>query len=71
MLNITFPDGTETKGILRRFYYSTYPLPDEFQKRYEPTTRTVAADIYPVNDADYEHWKAFYKMGVSVSKYKY
>ncbi len=71
LVNIEFPDGTDSKGIIKRFYYSTYPLPDEFQKRYEPTTRTIAADIYPVNDNDYEHWRAFFKMGVSVTKFKY
>jgi len=71
LVNIEFPDGTDSKGIIKRFYYSTYPLPDEFQKRYEPTTRTIAADIYPVNDNEYEHWRAFFKMGVSVTKFKY
>ena len=70
-MNIEFPDGTESKGLIKRFYYATYQLPDEFQKRYEPTTRTIAADIYPVNDNEYEHWRAFYKMSVSVTKFKY
>ncbi len=71
LVNIEFPDGTESKGLIKRFYYATYQLPDEFQKRYEPTTRTIAADIYPVNDNEYEHWRAFYKMSVSVTKFKY
>jgi multidrug resistance efflux pump len=71
LVNIEFPDGTGSKGIIKRFYYSTYPLPDEFQKRYEPTTRTIAADIYPVNDNEYSHWRAFYKMSVAVTKFKY
>ena len=71
LMAITFPDGSVSKGIIKRFYYATYPLPDEFQKRYEPTTRTIAADIYPVNDADYEHWRAFYKMSVTITKFKY
>jgi hypothetical protein len=71
LVNIEFPDGTESKGLIKRFYYATYQLPDEFQKRYEPTTRTIAADISPVNDNEYEHWRAFYKMSVSVTKFKY
>lgn len=71
IMSLTFPDGSKSEGILKRFYYATYPLPDEFQKRYEPTTRTVAADIYPLNEADYVHWKSFYKMSVTISKYKY
>ena len=71
LVNIEFPDGTKSKGLIKRFYYATYPLPDEFQKRYEPTTRTISADIYPVNDDEYAHWRAFYKLGVSISKFKY
>lgn len=71
LMTITFPDGSVSKGIIKRFYYATYPLPDEFQKRYEPTTRTIAADIYPVSDSEYEHWRAFYKMSVTITKFKY
>jgi hypothetical protein len=71
LVNIEFPDGTKSKGLIKRFYYATYPLPDEFQKRYEPTTRTISADIYPVTDSEYSHWRAFYKMSVSISKFKY
>lgn len=71
IVNIEFPDGSESKGVIRRFYYATYALPAEFQKRYEPVTRTIAADIYPVLENEYSHWRAFYKMSVNVSKYKY
>jgi len=71
IVNIEFPDGSESKGVIRRFYYATYALPAEFQKRYEPVTRTIAADIYPVAENEYSHWRAFYKMSVNVSKYKY
>lgn len=71
IMSLKFPDGSVSKGVLKRFYYATYPLPDEFQKRYEPTTRTIAADIYPITENDYEHWRAFYKMSVTISKFKY
>jgi multidrug resistance efflux pump len=68
---VTFPDGTISKGILKSFYYSTIPLPEEFQKRYEPVSRAVVGDIYPVNIDEAKRWKDFYKMSVDVSKYKY
>lgn len=68
---VTFPDGTVSKGILKSFYYSTIPLPEEFQKRYEPVSRAVVGDIYPVNIDEAKRWKDFYKMSVDVSKYKY
>ncbi len=71
LVNIEFPDGTKSNGVIRRFYYATYSLPDEFQKRYEPTTRTIAADIYPVEESEYKHWKSFYKLGATITKYKY
>lgn len=68
---IKFPDGTVSHGILKRFYIATYVLPDEFQKRYEPVTRSIAADIYPVDPEEAEKWKNFYKMGVEIYKFKY
>lgn len=68
---VTFPDGTVSKGVLKSFYYSTIPLPEEFQKRYEPVSRAVVGDIYPVNIEEAQRWKDFYKMSVDVSKYKY
>lgn len=71
ILTIHFPDGTDSKGILRRFYYSTVPLPEEFQKRYEPVQRSIAADLYPVDSTEQTHWRAFYKMSVEVTKFKY
>jgi hypothetical protein len=68
---VTFPDGTVSKGILKSFYYSTIPLPEEFQKRYEPVSRAVVGDIYPVNVEEAKSWKNFYKMSVDVSKSKF
>ena len=71
IFKVTFPDGSTSYGLLRRFYIATYVLPEEFQKKYEPTTRSVAADIYPLNAEDLAKWKAFYKMGVDISKFKF
>lgn len=71
IFKVTFPDGSTSHGMLKRFYIATYVLPEEFQKKYEPTTRSVAADIYPLNNEDLAKWKAFYKMGVDISKFKF
>ena len=70
LVNLEFPDGTESQGIVKRFYFATYVLPEEFQQKYEPTQRSIAADIYPVNEQELEKWKAFYKMSVIVTKSK-
>jgi multidrug resistance efflux pump len=71
LVKLSFPDGSTSKGMIKRFYFATYRLPEEFQKKYEPTTRSLSADIYPVNVADLQKWKAYWKMGVEISKYKY
>ena len=68
VVDVVFPDGTESYGILQRFYFATYRLPDEFQKRYEPLTRSIAADIIPIDEIELEKWKAFYKLNVQISK---
>ena len=71
LFNIEFPDGTTSKGVLKRFYIATYTLPDEFQKKYEPTTRSIAADIYPFDSLEIVKWHTFYKMSVDISKVKF
>lgn len=68
VVNIEFADGTESQGYVDRFYAATYKLPEEFQKKFEPTTRTLAADILPVNQADLNMWKKYYKLSVKITK---
>ncbi len=68
---VIFPNGETSHGIVQRFYYSTIPLPEEYQKRFEPITRTIAGDIYPSDSLEGVKWKNYYKMGVQVKKFKY
>ncbi len=68
IVDVTFPDGTESYGVLQRFYSATYQLPEEFQKKYEPTTRSIAADITPIDGMELQKWRPFYKLNVRVSK---
>lgn len=68
VVDVRFPDGSTSFGILQRFSFATYQLPEEFQKKYEPTTRSIVADILPVNELELEKWKAFYKLNVQISK---
>lgn len=70
-LNITFPDGTLGVGIIQNFYVSTYALPAEFQKKYEPVERNVVVDIAPLNPLEKQKWSNFYKMNVAVEKLRY
>ena len=67
-VNVEFPDGSRSKGIIERFYAATYQLPQEFQKRYEPIQRSIAAEIVPIDTVEAEQWRAFYKLNAKVSK---
>jgi len=70
-VDIEFPDGSVTQGVIKRFYFATYQLPAEFQKKYEPLTRSIAADISPLDHEDELRWKTFHQMTVNISKFKY
>jgi hypothetical protein len=68
IVNIEFADGTNSQGIIDRFYSATYILPEEFQKKFEPTTRTLAADILPIGENDLNVWRKYYKLSVKITK---
>lgn len=71
IVDLTFADGTKSQGVIKRFYSATYQMPPEFQKKYEPTTRAIAADIYPANDEQLQEWKKYYKISVEIKKFKF
>ena len=68
IVDIEFPDGTDGTGRVDRFEFSTRILPVEFQKKFEPTTRTLAVDILPMDTLDLEVWKKYFKLSVKISK---
>jgi multidrug resistance efflux pump len=70
-VDLHFPDGSDGRGIIKRFYFATYRLPEEFQKKYEPTTRSLTVDIYPETKHDLKLWKTYWKMAVKITKTKY
>ena len=65
-VEILFPNGGRGTGIIHNFYVSTYALPAEFQKKYEPVERNVVVDIIPINEFEAERWSRFYKMQVEI-----
>jgi len=71
MVTIEFPDKTESLGIISKFFVSTYAVPSEFQKKYEPTERNIVAEIVPFNKQDDLAWNSYYKMEVNVQKKRY
>ncbi|NNE29914.1 MAG: hypothetical protein HKN16_09765, partial [Saprospiraceae bacterium] len=68
---VEFPDGMKSKGLIKNFYVSTYAVPPEFQKKYEPTERNIVAEVIPLNEFEVDKWQRFYKMSVEVSKNRY
>ncbi|MEM8909410.1 MAG: hypothetical protein AAGD05_16305, partial [Bacteroidota bacterium] len=70
-VTIEFPDGTSSRGVIDNFYVSTYELPPEFQKKYEPVERSIVVDVIPLDLQEAELWIGYYKMAVTVVKKKY
>jgi len=71
VVDIEFPDKSQTKGIISKFFVSTYAVPSEFQKKYEPTERNIVAEVVPLNKKDEDSWNSFYKMEVNIQKMRY
>ncbi|NQX91183.1 MAG: HlyD family secretion protein [Flavobacteriales bacterium] len=71
LVEVTFPDGSDSMGVIDKLLISTYALPSEFQKKYEPTERNVVAQVRPVIKSDEQTWSNFYKMDVKVKKWRY
>lgn len=70
-VNIKFPEGKKSVGIISKIYAATQELPEEFQKKYEPTHRSIAVDIMPKDEEELKEWRGLYKMGVKISKLKF
>lgn len=68
---VKFPDNRTTSGVISKFLVSTYAVPSEFQKKYEPTERNIVAEVKPLSRKDENMWNNFYKMEVSVRKMRY
>ena len=71
VVEIEFPDGLVSYGKISRFYFSTYRIPEEFQKKYEPTTRSLSVDIVPLNQAEFQKWHKYYKLSVIIRKVRF
>lgn len=70
-VTVEFPDGSTGRGEIKNIYTATTKLPEEFQKKYESTTRSLSADIVPISKEELSHWNYFYKMSVKIYVVKY
>jgi hypothetical protein len=70
-VTVEFPDGTTGKGMIKNIFSATTKLPEEFQKKYESTTRSLTVDIVPISETELARWNYFYKMSVKIYVVKY
>ncbi len=70
-VDVIFPDGSSSEGFIENFHVATYALPEEFQKKYEPTTRNIVANVHLKNSNDRYKLMNFYKMNVRISKSRF
>ncbi|HYC87248.1 MAG TPA: hypothetical protein VEB86_18580 [Chryseosolibacter sp.] len=70
-VDVVFPDGTKSPGVVKQFFYDTYELPVQFHKYSEDVYKRIEADIEPLNPQDQEKWNASIKLEVVVRKNKY
>ncbi len=67
---VLFADGTKSEGLISYSYIATYAIPSEFQKKYEPTERSILVNIKPINKKEETLWKKYYLMDVSLKIHK-
>jgi multidrug resistance efflux pump len=70
VVDISYPDKTTSQGVITNFHIATYALPEEFQKKYEPTERNIVADVRML-DTTFKPLMSYYKMNVLITKNRY
>ena len=70
-VDIEFPDGSTSKGIIDKLYVKTTTLPDRLYETGSKVERRIKAVVVPLNVEDTEKWFEFYKINVTVSKPKF
>ncbi len=70
-VSLEFPDGTTSIGIIKGYYSTTNRIPEEFQKKYEPTTRSLTVEIYPIDEEEMKKWVKYHKLKVNIIKSRF
>ncbi|MCD6090018.1 MAG: HlyD family secretion protein [Bacteroidales bacterium] len=70
-LQLDFPDGTVSEGIIQAYNLNTEVLPLEFKKAKDRDRRSVVAKIVPTSDDEQVKWKKYYQYEVRISKTKF
>jgi multidrug resistance efflux pump len=70
-IKVQFPDGTVSWGRIDQSFISTYAVPKEFQKKYEPTERNIVVSILPIDKKEEELWRKYYLMEAELTIFRY
>ncbi|MDA3906162.1 MAG: hypothetical protein PF484_08825 [Bacteroidales bacterium] len=70
-LQLDFPDGSVSEGIIQAYNLNTEVLPLEFKKAKDRDRRSVVAKIVPTSDEEQIKWKKYYQYEVRISKTKF
>ncbi len=70
-LQLDFPDGSISEGIIQAYNLNTEVLPLEFKKAKDRDRRSVVAKIVPTSDEEQVKWKKYYQYEVRISKTKF
>lgn len=70
-VDVTFPDGTKSAGIIDKMYPKTATMPDRLYDSGSKVERRIRAVVVPLNVEEASKWYGFYKINVIVSKSKY
>ena len=71
IVDITFPDGSKSKGVIDKIYLKTTNLPDRLYDTGSDLERRIRAIVIPLKIDDADKWFKFYKINVTVTKSKY
>lgn len=55
-VKVIFPSGDFYIGFIEKVFVSTTESPEEFQKKHEPTSRYIVAEIHPKYSKDRRFW---------------
>jgi len=65
-IDVTFPDGVESSGVVKAVYSSAYSVPEREWKGYRPLTSGVRVHLFPSNENEEIFWKQYDRMEVRV-----
>jgi len=70
-VDLYFPNGKKSVGIIKQFFYDTYELPAHFQNYSEDVYKRIEADLAPLHPEDQTLWNSSIKLTVEVRKSKF